>query len=293
MYIERHPVDVSFLRMFFEEESAKVRDDVASARTDRDSRWLSFLASNAEFAYISGSVVAPDSPEVAQAIRLAAQAHTAILLFARIEDPPRYCHIGDGPPITFTNAVDESLVHPGRWLQAFDQALISRQAEILAALRDIPTELFEMSSTRSEEGMYTYVEMHRAMLTEEHFTNHWAFREQEADYLGRLERGEVSKATRMLAGPVDRVLRALDRGDVNGFNEALTEAVQLHKKYWSATKARRRNMEGYVSLHLTAAAALAWDRGLRFNLESDYLPTSWVRGDLFREPNKGSDRTAG
>ena len=293
MYIKRHQVDVSILPTFFDEESAALRKAVASARTDRDSSWLRFLTSYAEFTYKSGSIIAPDSSEVAQAIRIAAQAQTAVLLFAYIEDPPRYCRLGEGPPVTFTNAVDESHVHAGRWLQGFHQAVISRQADILATLRDIPSELFEMSSTRSEGGSYTDVEMHRVILTEQHFTNHPAFLADEADYLGRLERGQISKATRMLGGTEYRVLRALDRGDVNGFNEALTEAVQLHKKYWSATEARRRNMEGYVSLHLTAAAALAWDRGLRFTLESDYLPTSWVRGDLFREPNKGSDRTAG
>jgi len=31
-------------------------------------------------------------------------------------------------------------------------------------------------------------------------------------------------------------------------------------------------------------AALAWDRGLRFRVESDYLPWSWVTGELFQGP---------
>ncbi|AWM40247.1 hypothetical protein GobsT_12960 [Gemmata obscuriglobus] len=43
-------------------------------------------------------------------------------------------------------------------------------------------------------------------------------------------------------------------------------------------------MEGWVSLSLTAVAALAWDRGLRFRVESDYLPWSWVTGELFQAP---------
>jgi len=77
-------------------------------------------------------------------------------------------------------------------------------------------------------------------------------------------------------------MRKLGERDAAGLEVALTEAVIQHKKYWSS-KAKRRNEDvGFVSLPLLGLAALAWDRGLRFRVESDYLPRTWVTGELFR-----------
>ncbi|WP_071529229.1 Imm49 family immunity protein [Gemmata obscuriglobus] len=64
----------------------------------------------------------------------------------------------------------------------------------------------------------------------------------------------------------------------------MCSASRSPPKYWSSTESRRNDMEGWVSLSLTAVAALAWDRGLRFRVESDYLPWSWVTGELFQAP---------
>ena len=66
------------------------------------------------------------------------------------------------------------------------------------------------------------------------------------------------------------------------FNDALAEALTSHKKYWGSTEKLRNDLNGVVSLRLTAAAALAYDRGINLAVESDYLPASWVRGDHFR-----------
>lgn len=89
---------------------------------------------------------------------------------------------------------------------------------------------------------------------------------------------------RELQAPLLDTLPPLDAGDAAGFGKALAAALQRHRKYWGGTEKRRQDRHGWVSWPLTAVAALAWDRGLRFDVESDYTPTSWVRGDLFRAP---------
>ena len=86
---------------------------------------------------------------------------------------------------------------------------------------------------------------------------------------------------RCLSIPYLQVLRKLGARDSLGFETALTEALKLHKKYWSAKASRRKEEVGFVSLALLGLAALAWDRGLRFKVESDYLPWSWVTGEVF------------
>ncbi|MCE9534759.1 MAG: immunity 49 family protein, partial [Planctomycetes bacterium] len=90
-----------------------------------------------------------------------------------------------------------------------------------------------------------------------------------------------AETAQYLSVPYYRVLRKLGEHDAAGLEAALTNALALHKEYWSATEDRRKEKAGFVSLPLIALAALAWDRGLRFHVESDYLPWSWVTGEIF------------
>ena len=76
-------------------------------------------------------------------------------------------------------------------------------------------------------------------------------------------------------------LRCLDQHEESGFAAAMAEGLKGHKEFWSQKK-NRDEFGGFVSLRLTAVAALAWDRGMRFDVESDYMPACWVRGDHFR-----------
>ena len=98
----------------------------------------------------------------------------------------------------------------------------------------------------------------------------------------KISESNVAAIVRQLNIPYYRVMRKLGERDAAGLESALAEAVAEHKKYWSAKAVRRQEKVGFVSLPLLGLAALAWDRGLRFHVDSDYLPWSWVTGDLFR-----------
>src|SRR5690348_9186396 len=52
------------------------------------------------------------------------------------------------------------------------------------------------------------------------------------------------------------------------FTSALMKAVELHKKFWSKTKDRRRDYRGFISVELTALAALAKERSLPIDFET-------------------------
>jgi len=92
---------------------------------------------------------------------------------------------------------------------------------------------------------------------------------------------EAAEIVRCMNIPYYRVLRKLGEQDSVGFSDELASALTLHKEYCSATKERRVEEVGFVSLQLTALAALAWNRGFRFHVMSDYLPWSWVTGEIF------------
>jgi len=91
-----------------------------------------------------------------------------------------------------------------------------------------------------------------------------------------------AEIVRRLDIPYYSVMRKLGERDAVGLEATLAEALAQHKKYWSSKAKLRQETIGFVSLPLLGLAALAWDRGLRFRVESDYLPWSWVTGALFR-----------
>lgn len=279
MRIARHSIGREDLPVLFGENCELLSVLLAQAR--KATKTSGLLAGIADSVYRTGSVVSTDSSEVARAIKLAAQANTAVLVFARIEDPPRYCPLGDGPPVTYSEPVDESHVYGSQWVQAFFETTITRQADLQSMLVEVPTDLLRQSSTHGEEAAYQWVDMHRAIWTDRYFTRHSAFAAVE-DYFAKVPpRSSHGKAVKDITIPYLEVLRQLEGEDQARFNDALTEALQMHKKYWGATEKRRKDFNGFVSLQLTAVAALAWDRGMRFEVKSDYMPASWVRGELF------------
>src|SRR5262249_4404752 len=117
MKIERHIIDVEHAHQVFNRNRRDFPVFLENARTSADpSGTLIGIA----LSYVSsGAVVAPDSPEVALALRVAAQSHTVMIMFAEIHDPPRYIHLGEGPPVTYTVPAHESYVHTVEWYYAF------------------------------------------------------------------------------------------------------------------------------------------------------------------------------
>jgi hypothetical protein len=90
--------------------------------------------------------------------------------------------------------------------------------------------------------------------------------------------------------PLLKVLKELESRKEVEFNKRLEEALLGHKKYWSSSKRLREMLDGLIALPLIAFAALAHDRGMKVKVESDYLPMSWVTGEVLE---KAVDRTAG
>lgn len=56
------------------------------------------------------------------------------------------------------------------------------------------------------------------------------------------------------------------------FNEALVQALQLHKEYWTANEERQETSDGDIPLDVLALTCLAHDAGRPIDVESEYLP---------------------
>lgn len=287
MEVSRHPVDIGRLTELFRSECGRLAQYIELARSKSSS--LDSLADLGRRICQTGSVVAPDAVVVAQAMRVSSQCNTAIFLLARPGERSRLFSIGDRAPITYSDSIDESLVHPVRWTSAYFHGVISRQSELVKALCAVSTELLRQSSTRGEEPAYQYVDFLKDLWTKEQFSDRPAFRAVVEDYIAQPANSARGRAVRVLGFPFVKVLTAYEKRSEEEFKSALVEALQGHKKYWGATEKRRNDLYGVVSVQLAAIAALAWDRGMRFDVESDYIPTSWVRGHIFQQAQRDRD----
>jgi len=279
MRIVRHPINEELAKTLFHEERERLLPLLECAR--KATRALSPLVTNARIMYQTGGVVAPHTSEVGYALRLSAQANTAILVFSHNQRPPQSFLLGNGPPVSYSEPVDESHAHVGRWIDALELATITRQTDLLTTLKRLPNELLERSSTVGARSTYLFVSLLRTLGARDPIIGHPAFNVYQEYCANCHDDSAHCIAIRHLAIPFLGILRQLECADAAAFSNSLVGALEMHKKYWGSSEKRRKDFDGFVSLQLTAVAALAWDRGLRFDVESDYIPTSWVRGELF------------
>lgn len=87
--------------------------------------------------------------------------------------------------------------------------------------------------------------------------------------------------------PYLAVLSSIFAEDEVGFNKNLLVALEKHKTYYEGmggynefNESRTDKPEGWVSLWLTCACAIAHDRGMKREVASDYIPEWIVKGEF-------------
>lgn len=284
--VTRHPVNLEGLARIHQRDLVRVDAYVKSARETTRNLYSLFLVSKGES--LAGGVLCPDAPDTVRALLLAAQAGAGLFIFQRIEDPPRPFLLGDGPPVTYTTPVAPDYADVLTWTRAFYLTIVTRQADLTNELCRVTEDTLRGSGLILKgpvDTEYRFTELLKQVWHGPEFTRGALFHQVVADMEAAAgQRTKGGKYVRAITVPHLRVLRQLGERNADGFAAALEEAIQQHKKYWSSTEQLRKEFDGFVSMKLTAAAALAWDRGLRFQVESDYLPWSWVTGELFQGP---------
>ncbi|GEM_PF-3048594 len=84
------------------------------------------------------------------------------------------------------------------------------------------------------------------------------------------------------------ILKAIIENDQDAFTEHLFDGLTYHKMLWGQERGLNKgdaplfkDPHGFISWAHTALAAMAYDKGIRVEVESDYMPKWIVEGELY------------
>ena len=271
--IARHKINPEYARQRYEDELSNFEALLQRARGEAAA--LPLLITKCMEVAEFGSVVDPVSPEIVRALRLAAQAHTALFAVSSSGGKKVSVPLGKGRRVTYTDSLHESTVHTGRWIEGFYVSTLCRDKTSLSLLCDTPTPLLKRSTTKGPEYRSIMVDALRAVWKDTPEKQDLLLEAMTATDPDRPDVAPVSDWVLFIDIHIIRLFFYLTDADER-FGQALSLAAEDHKKYWSKAS-HKSNPAGFLSIPLLGVAALAYDAGLRFDVESDYIPGWLIR----------------
>jgi hypothetical protein len=164
-------------------------------------------------------------------------------------------------------------VNPSTWLDAFYLAVVSREKDRITALCHVPMSLLRENGSRFEEYHYAWIETLRSYwLGDQDLVQKLVSAIDGTDPRSVADPETVGK---LLYPPMEMFHRFI-RKDHTGFNQALTNALVLHREYWTEED-RAYQISGLVALAPLAMVCMAYDAGVPVEVESDYLPAVLIK----------------
>ncbi|MER6125487.1 immunity 49 family protein [Streptomyces sp. NPDC001795] len=159
-------------------------------------------------------------------------------------------------------------VTPGSWITAFYLAVICRERDRITALCQVPMSLLRENGSHFHEYHYAWIDT---------LQTYWLGGQDLVPKLVAAVDGtdpevvaDPETVGKLLYPPMEMFHRFI-RKDHAGFNQALANALQWHKEYWSE-ESRALQASGLVALAPLAITCFAHDAGFPVEVESEYLP---------------------
>ncbi|WP_329195813.1 MULTISPECIES: immunity 49 family protein [unclassified Streptomyces] len=207
--------------------------------------------------------------ETWEAVVNALQVGSAIFATASATEGTVECRINRQIRTLPATGADQGLTDLGTWLTTFWLAVVCRDQVRITELARFPLD-------RLHDGGF------------DEFVRHWVdtlqtYWLQGPDLVAKLTRavemstpGIAVQAPRelleaVLAPPINLFYLFITQNAV-GFNEALVQALELHKAYWTADEKRVESPGGHLALAPLAIACFAFDGKMPVEVESGYLP---------------------
>jgi hypothetical protein len=275
--ISRHTVDKELVQEGVEAKKELLADIIESAGQSAGAL-LGILSTATSYAgYLSAA--GAEQEELCRALRTGAQTSAAIFALASGRGKVEFT-IGDQhAKLQATGPTDAT--YTGSWRTGWWMAQIVRDRAAIDQLASTPIEILRRSSTRGDECQYLFVEALQA------------FENRAADWGTKLQAAvEATDPTRTqmineeyvldILVPEMQMLFHLGLAELAPFYESLEFALERHKKYWSKGN-RKRDPDGYLALGPLAIASLAYDAGMPFDMDSEYVLASLVEGACSQE----------
>ncbi|MBY8855258.1 immunity 49 family protein [Nocardia sp. CA2R105] len=163
-----------------------------------------------------------------------------------------------------------------QWLNAFWLAIVCRDQERMTQLCNFPVDRLREAEGDTDEFVYLWVDTLQA---------YWLRRPGVAEKLTATIRASYPEVATLM--PRDRLGQIVyqpinlfhrfitdDRAE---FGDALVEALELHREYWTADEDRAEDPDGCIALGPLAITCLAYDAEFPVEVESAYIPTELVQ----------------
>ncbi|MDQ2642838.1 MAG: immunity 49 family protein [Myxococcota bacterium] len=162
---------------------------------------------------------------------------------------------------------------PPYWIQAVFLSAALQRSEILETLLAVPLTVFDKAPGEVDACYIHLVHALKAFFAHRDFAGNL----EEFDRLSRPESLKIATPPILeryrAIGPV---LAAFEKGDALAFNQALIRELEAHKKTFGKGK-DANTPNGLIDVHAAGLMRLALNRGLKLDVESDYVP-KWLIG---------------
>ncbi|WP_428069572.1 immunity 49 family protein [Chryseobacterium gambrini] len=176
-------------------------------------------------------------------------------------------------------------------LKALSMATIARDKEKQKIIADSPLYLWEMKEENLNNGNFVtcFLLLMKEYYSNKTFNEELFEKSQQYIILNKSEIGPDIKQKFWIYYMNEFLiaLKSLVADNEAEFNQNLIKAIKAHQEVWSQKKALNRggtplcrSNEGFLSWECTALAAMAYDKGWKLEVESDYMPGFMVDGSI-------------
>ena len=168
------------------------------------------------------------------------------------------------------------------WITAFWLAVVCRDQSRMNRLCEIPLDLLRASGATHDEYQYHWVDSLQSYWLEKPGLAEKLTTTFELSHPDRVTMAPTDLLNQQLYPPINLFYQFFRR-NTDGFNQALLEALEAHKAYWTEDEDRESSVEGYLALGPLAVTCIAHDAGRPVTVESDYMPKYFLNRDWLGE----------
>ncbi|WP_153414925.1 immunity 49 family protein [Nocardia macrotermitis] len=171
-------------------------------------------------------------------------------------------------PRTFPNV--------GQWLNAFWLAIVCRDQDRMTQLCNFPVERLREAEGETDEFVYLWADTLQTYWLRRPGVVEKLTATINASYPDVATLMPKDRLEKLVYQPINLFHRFLTE-DRAGFDDALVEALELHKMYWTADEDRAKKTAGRIALGPLAITCFAYDGEFPIDVESGYIPKELVQ----------------